>query len=163
MCGNGTRDPGEQCDGADLGGATCVSLGFPGGALTCAADCTFDTRACTAAVCGDGVVTPGEACDPGGVGGSPPDLGGKTCESLGFAAGGSLTCLPSCTAVVATPHCSVSVAIRCRTTGDCPAGESCVAGCVQCGNGFVDAGEECDDGAANGNGPDRCRPSCRPP
>lgn len=36
---------GEQCDGADLGGETCASLGFAGGALACAG-CTFDTAAC---------------------------------------------------------------------------------------------------------------------
>ena len=162
-CGNGTRDPGEQCDGTDLGGATCISLGFAGGALSCAPDCTLDTDACTPGACGDGIVTPGEACDPGGIGGVPPNFGGKTCEALGFPAGGSLTCLPGCTAVITGPHCSQSVAIRCRTAGDCPAGEACAAGCVQCGNGFVDVGEECDDGAANGNTPDHCRANCRLP
>jgi len=162
-CGNGTRDPGEQCDGADLGGETCVSRGFPGGALACHADCTFDTSGCTSAPCGDGLVAAGEVCDPGGIAGSPPNLGGKTCQSLGFPAGGSLTCLPDCTAVVTSPHCSLSVALRCRTADDCPAAESCVAGCVQCGNGFVDIDEECDEGAANGNAPDHCRASCRLP
>jgi len=162
-CGNGTRDPGEQCDGADLGGETCVSRGFPGGVLACDADCEFDTSGCTAAVCGDGLVAAGEVCDPGGIAGSPPNLGGKTCQSLGFSAGGSLVCLPDCTAVVTSPHCSLSVALRCRTADDCPAAESCVAGCVQCGNGFVDIDEECDEGAANGNAPDHCRASCRLP
>ncbi len=162
-CGNGTRDPGEQCDGADLGGETCVSRGFPGGVLACDADCEFDTSGCTAAVCGDGLVAAGEVCDPGGIAGSPPNLGGKTCQSLGFSAGGSLVCLPDCTAVVTSPHCSLSVALRCRTADDCPAAESCVAGCVQCGNGFVDIDEECDEGAANGNAPDHCRANCRLP
>src|SRR5262249_23164138 len=47
LCGNGTIDPGEQCDTLALGGATCASLGFTSGGLTCAKDCTFDTSGCT--------------------------------------------------------------------------------------------------------------------
>ncbi len=36
----------ENCDGTVLGGASCTSLGFPGGTLSCGADCRFDTSAC---------------------------------------------------------------------------------------------------------------------
>ncbi len=46
-CGNGAIDDGEECDGASLGGATCVSRGFSGGILTCSLDCMFDTDECT--------------------------------------------------------------------------------------------------------------------
>ncbi len=49
LCGNGIRQPGEECDGNDLGGQTCVSLGYVGGTLSCKADCTFDTSGCTIA------------------------------------------------------------------------------------------------------------------
>jgi len=43
-CGNGARDGSEQCDGTDLGGATCASLGFtPDGTLACTSGCSFDT------------------------------------------------------------------------------------------------------------------------
>jgi hypothetical protein len=46
-CGNGARDGSEQCDGTDLGGATCASLGFtPDGTLACTAGCGFDTSGC---------------------------------------------------------------------------------------------------------------------
>jgi hypothetical protein len=70
-CGNGVRDslgtpapecapcmPGhscpcaapveviEPCDGADLGGVTCASIGFSGGVLECTRRCTFDTSGC---------------------------------------------------------------------------------------------------------------------
>ena len=45
-CGNNQVDPGELCDGASLNGATCQSLGFFGGTLACAADCSFNTSAC---------------------------------------------------------------------------------------------------------------------
>ena len=51
VCGNGVREGGEQCDGADLGGQTCQSQGFSGGTLSCTGSCTFNTSACTAA-CG---------------------------------------------------------------------------------------------------------------
>ncbi len=46
-CGDGVILNGEQCDGALLGGATCVSRGFTGGNLSCTAACTFNTTACT--------------------------------------------------------------------------------------------------------------------
>lgn len=36
LCGNAKIDPGEECDGDQLG-ATCVSLGFQGGELACVA------------------------------------------------------------------------------------------------------------------------------
>jgi prepilin-type processing-associated H-X9-DG protein len=36
----------EECDGANLGGKDCESLGFVGGQLRCTASCTFDTSGC---------------------------------------------------------------------------------------------------------------------
>ncbi len=45
-CGSGTREPTEDCEGTDLGGATCSSLGYPGGTLSCDNSCTFNTSAC---------------------------------------------------------------------------------------------------------------------
>jgi len=47
-CGNGFLEPGEQCDAANLNGATCVTQGFAYGTLQCAASCTFDTSGCLA-------------------------------------------------------------------------------------------------------------------
>jgi len=47
VCGNGTKETGETCDGADLGGATCTSLGYAGGTLRCLTSCTWDTSGCT--------------------------------------------------------------------------------------------------------------------
>ncbi len=47
-CGNGVIDAGEQCDGADLQGFDCASLGLNGGTLACdAMMCTFDTSMCS--------------------------------------------------------------------------------------------------------------------
>ena len=46
-CGDGSINAaGEQCDGSDLGGETCASLGFLGGTLACDASCQFDTSGC---------------------------------------------------------------------------------------------------------------------
>jgi hypothetical protein len=50
-CGNDVIDGSEQCDGSDLGGATCtdVNPAFEGGSLTCGSTCTFDASGCTVA------------------------------------------------------------------------------------------------------------------
>ena len=45
MCGDNILDAGEECDGSDLGGATCNGEGFAGGTLGCSA-CVLDTSAC---------------------------------------------------------------------------------------------------------------------
>ena len=67
LCGNGHRDPGEECDGTDLGGASCSDADprFTGGTLRCTNDCRFDTSGCRSPNCGDGVVDPDEDCDDG--------------------------------------------------------------------------------------------------
>jgi hypothetical protein len=90
VCGNGVREGREQCDGADLGGETCPSLGLGPGTLTCLADCTFDRLGCT---CGNGTVdaSTGEQCDPAAA--------TSTCaanEDCGVATGPDrCTCIPS--------------------------------------------------------------------
>ena len=40
-------EAGEECDGNDLGGQTCTSLGYTGGTLSCS-DCKLDRSNCTA-------------------------------------------------------------------------------------------------------------------
>jgi hypothetical protein len=45
-CGDGTLNGGEQCEGADLSGQTCVTLGWDMGNLLCNADCTFNQGGC---------------------------------------------------------------------------------------------------------------------
>lgn len=50
-CGNGTVDMGEQCDGGNLNGFSCVDLGFSGGTLACdPVTCTYDSSNCTTSV-----------------------------------------------------------------------------------------------------------------
>jgi len=64
-CGDNTINvAGEQCDGTDVGGETCLTLGFASGSLTCAS-CLFDTSGC--------------ACGGGGGGGGFPATGQTTC------------------------------------------------------------------------------------
>jgi hypothetical protein len=47
-CGDGVINSGEVCDGADLGGATCLSRGYFSGSLACSAGCmVYDTTGCS--------------------------------------------------------------------------------------------------------------------
>lgn len=45
-CGDGVRGSGESCDGADLDGVTCASLGGSGGTVGCSDSCTIDSTGC---------------------------------------------------------------------------------------------------------------------
>jgi hypothetical protein len=45
-CGDGALDAGEDCDGANLGGASCLTLGYGSGSLACGAGCNYDVGAC---------------------------------------------------------------------------------------------------------------------
>jgi hypothetical protein len=76
-CGDGVRNGGEACDGNDLGGATCASVGFDQGNLGCTAACTHDTSACEFLDCGSNgdfclldENDPQGTCCPAGVGGN---------------------------------------------------------------------------------------------
>ncbi|MEK7583658.1 MAG: DNRLRE domain-containing protein, partial [Patescibacteria group bacterium] len=47
VCGNGVIESGEQCEGSNLNSASCISLGYSGGALSCSGLCQYVTTACT--------------------------------------------------------------------------------------------------------------------
>jgi len=47
VCSNEVVEFGEECDGANLQGATCTTQGFQFGTLACSASCTLDTSGCT--------------------------------------------------------------------------------------------------------------------
>jgi len=89
MCGDDTLQGDEDCDGADLGDATCPLLGFDDGVLACDPQCHLITDACS--TCGDGDIALTEACDGN-------QFGGETCVSLGFG-GGVLSCADDCSAL----------------------------------------------------------------
>lgn len=93
VCGDQIRAGAEACDGPDLAGATCTSIGgFVGGTLACTADCAaFDTSMCAADPSGpvvrlnevtsadlvDGPYAPaGDAIEIVNVGMAPADLSG---------------------------------------------------------------------------------------
>ncbi len=115
-CGNGIIEVDEQCDGPSLRGETCLTRGHAGGVLSCTPDCTYDESLCGASPCGNGALDAGEQCD-----GS--NLDGESCASLGLGTG-ALACHGSC--LFDTGGCSPVV--------------------TACGNGLVEAGEQCDDG-----------------
>ena len=46
ICGDGKRTGDEECDGGDLGGASCTGLGFTGGSLSCSQTCRIDGSTC---------------------------------------------------------------------------------------------------------------------
>ena len=110
LCGDGAVSQGEQCDGDALGGATCASLSFASGTLTCT-QCHFDTSRCS--LCGDGVINAREECDGA-------ELGGRTCAALGFT-GGTLTCTPACR--LSTRSCDPTFFVP----GGGPPGPECLA------------------------------------
>ncbi len=49
-CGDGNLDlvDGEECEGINFNGASCISQGYTGGTLTCNSSCRIDTSNCTA-------------------------------------------------------------------------------------------------------------------
>ena len=87
-CGDGRRNHREVCDGSDLGGATCETMGLSGGTLACDGSCNgYDLSDCES-ICGDGIVSGPEACDG-------DNTSGESCSSQGFDSG-SLGCTASC-------------------------------------------------------------------
>lgn len=92
-CGNDQIDTGELCDGADLGGENCTTIGAgcTGGTLGCNTTCdNWDISQCTGCTewCGNDTVEGSEVCDGA-------DLDGEDCQSLNFS-GGLLYCSPDC-------------------------------------------------------------------
>ena len=65
VCGNGIVESGEECDGSDLGGASCTAVGCASGTPTCTTSCTLDYSSCSS--CGtcdfDGLCEVGEDCN----------------------------------------------------------------------------------------------------
>ncbi|HRV18850.1 MAG TPA: hypothetical protein P5317_12675, partial [Myxococcota bacterium] len=173
VCGNGVIEAEEQCDGANLNEQTCVTKGFDGGTLTCTADCKFDTSGCTDAPadCGNGVIDAGEQCDGA-------NLNEQTCESQGFD-GGTLSCTTTCQfnttgCTKLPPDCGNGEidgdeqcdgtnlnSQSCETQGFDGGTLSCTAACQfdttgctkiesDCGNGVIEAGEQCEGANLNG-------------
>lgn len=157
-CGDGAIERLEQCEGEDLGGATCRSLGFDGGTLSCSG-CQFIVSGCEGEgpLCGDGIQAGIEACDG-------DDLGEATCRNLGFHSG-ELSCnaqcgldLSACAVcgnglLEADEICDTDAPIACTELGFDAGQATCSADCevdtstcvrLDCGNGVVDTEEDCE-------------------
>jgi len=155
---------------ADLGDGSCIALGYDGGVLACHTNCTFDTSACfRTETCGNGVDDDGDGAidcdDPDCLGVAPcprcgdgvrnldedcdaQDLAGRTCVELGYDAG-ILGCSSACTFDTSRCHFFENCTNGLDDDGDglvdC-ADLDCATAfeCPKCGNGIVQAGEECD-------------------
>jgi hypothetical protein len=115
VCGDGKKEGVEECDGSDLGDATCASeTGKDGatGELSCDKDCKLDSSKC--AWCGDGVKSDDEECDPAG-------FVAPECESKV----GEVTCTSACkldSSGCKAPTCTDTVKNGDETDADCGGG-----------------------------------------
>ena len=162
LCGNGVVDSGEQCDGGDLGGATC---GGCAGSVTCNSNCTLNTSACTNGVCDPSETCASCAADCTGAGATcgngtceagdgedcltcPADCNGKQSGKrngrycCGFGGENPVACDPGqCGA------CSTGSSVTCCGDGTCGGAESsltCVRDCgapAVCGDGTCNSSE----------------------
>ncbi len=150
-CGNDLVEGTEQCDGPDLNGQTCQGLGYDGGTLDCAGDCTLVVTGCIGeAVCGNGIIDGDEQCDGA-------TLGPETCADFGFTTG-AVTCDASC--MVDVSDCGGRLLAECYDYGDLSGG---VEGTLTCASEVgvmewdwytlqVQAGDCIDIVVDNGNG-----------
>lgn len=145
-CGDGILQDGEECDGADLRGATCPETGCGGGPPACTALCVLDFAACTpCSTCGNGVLEEGEACDGA-------DLGDATCASRGYGSG-TLSCADDCVEFDESA-CSV-----CNGNGACDPGENCYVCPSECASaGPICGNRICE--SANGENCRTCPTDC---
>ena len=123
-CGNGVKDPGEECDMND---------GVTGGQV-CSADCHIEK-------CGNGILDPGEQCDDG----NTSDLDDCLSSNPSPASCKLATCGDG-KRDVRTEDCDDG-----PLNGTLTSPNNCSATCrsIKCGNGVREQGEECDDGNAS--------------
>lgn len=117
-CGDDLIDGGETCDGTDLAGESCTTLGFTGGTLGCLGDCSdFDTSNCSNG--------PSDCCSA---------HAGTGCSDAGCEA--SVCGLdPFC--------CSTSWDGQCA--GEAEQDPACTGGCgIACGDNVISGAEVCD-------------------
>ncbi len=182
VCGNGTVEPGESCDGGCPDDAfcagqagSCTEATVSGSAATCDAMCEFAAiTACTngdgccpdgctsaqdddcSATCGDGAVDPLEKCDPQSAAGCP--VGPDDCDDSNACTsdrvtGSASTCSAQCVNTAITA-CNATISDGC-----CPS--SCTANtdvdcAAVCGNSVVEPGEKCDGNCPSCDDGDSC-------
>jgi fibro-slime domain-containing protein len=144
ICGDGIIETGETCDDgntADKDGCSSTCQLEPG------ASCSGTPSVCVVAKCGNGLKEAGEACDCGTDPTKlPTGCTGPNGLFNGDGSGCSKTCTQEPTCRTASTSCTAGTA---GTTGACS---------TSCGNGNIEAGEQCDDGnLADGDG---CSSTC---
>ena len=156
LCGNNiaegtalTQVNYEVCDGTDLRGETCVTVGHAEGVLHCTPGCQYDITGCVGGgpVCGNGIIETGEQCDDGNHNNwdACPDGPGGTCQDAtcgdGWVQAGVETCDDGN-----------------HLNGDlCPDGIGGTCQDATCGDGHVQIGiEVCDPGKDP-----LCHPNCQ--
>lgn len=175
LCGNGTQNTGETCDGSNYFGDSCQNHGYGGGFLTCS-NCALSFSNCTGtqttAVCRDGKKDMNELCD-----GNDFGPNGNACMNLGLGyTAGYLSCTSTCQ--LDKSQCEkcgdsqVTGSEDCEGTGSsnqtcasvmggssggtlrCSACRWDTTQCYVCGDGVKSAGEACDYNAPPGSAPD---------
>lgn len=190
LCGNGVRDPGEECDNGSANSDTvpdacrtdCVRAHCGDGVIdsreTCDDGNDIDDDACrndcAVPTCGDGAPDPGEACDDGNR--SNADACLNTCAGAscgdGFVWEGVEAC-DSPDPIPCTTECDstgTQACVECRPEGACePPGESCNGRDDDC-DGARDNGFACVPGditscatRCGSVGTGICTGSCEPP
>ena len=175
-CGDGVINGDDQCEGEDLGGATCETLGYNSGTLGCTEGCRFDDSGCTLVEfcdngldddgdgdadcddadcfddvvacprCGDGIINGDDQCEG-------EDLGGATCETLGYNTG-TLACGADCsfdeTGCALVEFCGNGIDDDGDGDADCDDSDCFddVVACPRCGDGIINQDEEVCDGTA---------------
>ena len=125
VCGDDVAEVPETCDGTDLFGQTCISLGFPGGGtLSCLGDCSaFDTSGCN--------FGGGDCCSSNG----SPGCDDPTCEAIICALD------PFCCNNTWDGICANEALAEPACQG---AGGTCPPAPAMCGNGLAEGAEACD-------------------
>ena len=133
-CGDDSKNgPSEECDGADVGNASCEDEGFQGGQITCDDACTLSTDECMNCE-GDKAGMYGTNAQAG-CGGPTYGLNGKNynvcqpmCEVDADCADVDLALCPT------QPTCvSNACKILCDDNADCPGGMVCIPNYSFCG------------------------------
>jgi hypothetical protein len=170
-CGNLLREATEECDGFDLGGASCAlvvpcsggGICDPAiGTLGCSSFCTFNLASCQR--CGNDIREGAEECDGA-------DQAGATCATRGFEVG-AIGCWPAATeespdevnCSLNTTGCSYSCNGVCKAPGECNA-DPCGGGTPDCHTSRFDPGQApcCGDGSCSsrlGEDADNCPLDC---
>ncbi|MBK8254469.1 MAG: hypothetical protein IPK82_17605 [Polyangiaceae bacterium] len=124
-CDGAAVEPGEDCDGADLGGFSCQDFGYDDPTGLACVDCQPDSSGCLSS-CDGNALEPGEECDGA-------DLNGKSCLDYGYASPAGLGCTQNCTlsSAACTASCGNGVVEPGESCdGSAPVGATCTNGCV---------------------------------